>query len=121
MKQLIFYSDGNIVGRLTSLIHITFDLINGVTSHFIGYHIGYKNLIDITFDFIYVIMSYGRHQLSSSYSLKQHPPSRRLWTFPWFEFGNRRRSAVFDGIWARLLRWKARESGIKKKFLIKRY
>jgi hypothetical protein len=45
--------------------------------------------------------------------------SRRLWTFPWLDFGNRRRSAVFDGIWARLLRWKARESGIKKKILNK--
>jgi hypothetical protein len=29
-------------------------------------------------------------------------------TFPRLEFGNQRRSAVFDGIWARLLRWKAR-------------
>jgi hypothetical protein len=44
-----------------------------------------------------------------------------LWTFLWLEFGNRRRSAVavFDGIWARLLRWKARESGIKGKILNK--
>jgi hypothetical protein len=37
----------------------------------------------------------------------------------WLEFGNRRRSAVFDGIWARLLRWKARGSGIKKIILNK--
>jgi hypothetical protein len=30
------------------------------------------------------------------------------------------RSAVFDGIWARLLRWKARESGILNKETFKK-
>jgi hypothetical protein len=36
-----------------------------------------------------------------------------------FNFWNRRRSAVFDGIWARLRRWKAREFFIKEKILNK--